>query len=599
MKSQKLEQLRRCNKLLKSKSWIIYQDFLSVLLRSTTHPKAAELLGLLNSKDFDGLMMCADSISSTSYRTAEEHLLLNQLSAVIRKYPFPQGVLSFDPRVKATSTFKSAEHRCSWVNRRFSLFQKKRSPHEYALDKARSWISYVLGPTDLSAIWDLCDFGPGASVGIHGNATNSARKLLAKEWSVSPSAFHYAYASMSRDEHIVELLSQRSEGPYFCRDNFELFKAIKSKARMMDNNKIAFVPKTALTERTIAVEPLLNGYVQKGIDQFLRKRLKRVGIDLSDQSLNQELARKGSLANQSDPYVTIDLSSASDSVSLELCRYMLPSSWFELLNSTRSKYYELDGTLHRYHKFASMGNGFCFPLETLLFASLCEVVYSESNRVPDYSVYGDDIIVRQSVANRLIDLLSICGFRVNTNKTFLSGPFRESCGADWFEGKDVRPMSLDYAFDSLENIFKFCNLSTSKGAWECIFYEAREFLMSFIPRSLYFSRPYKGQVDTAIEVPWDVFMSSPFSRYSRKTFSWSWMEIMKSSFPDNPVKSFQGYNVALIRGALTGSKSSHPFAERRKTCTKIRRISPSSGWSLELPGENWSSSWFRMKGIII
>jgi hypothetical protein len=227
-----------------------------------------------------------------------------------------------------------------------------------------------------------------------------------------------------------------------------------------------------------------------------------------------------------------------------------------------------------------MGNGFCFPLETLIFASLCETAYQESSLPSDYSVYGDDIIVRKSVANRVVELLKLCGFTVNRDKTFLSGPFRESCGADWFKGEDVRPINLDYAFDSVENIFKFCNLTRSKGTLEGIFLEANEFLISLIPRSLLFTRPFKGNVDSALEVPWDVFMASSFSRYDRKINGWSWIEILKSAWPDVPVSRLPSYDVALMRGAITGSMSSVPFAERRKSRTKLRRVSHSGAVSL-------------------
>lgn len=589
MKSPKLLQLRRCNSLLKDRAWSNYQTFLRHLLRSIQHEKAKELLAFLDAENYDGLVELADSISSAVWRTAGEHRLLNQLSSVIRKYPFPKGSVSFDPLGKATATFLSAEHKCSRVNRRFSLFLTKRSPHERSLDCARKWISYVLGDVKLPEIWDLCDFGPGASMGIHGNATNSARKILAKTWSVTPSALYYSLAALSRDNYSWELLTKNRGSPYFAWDPDLYRSEFLARARVCDNNKVTFVPKTAKTLRTIAVEPLLNGFVQKGIDLFIRKRLKRVGIDLSDQLKNQELAKNGSLPGQADPYVTIDLSSASDSVSIGLCRYMLPEEWFDLLNSLRSHRYELNGTLNTYHKFMSMGNGFCFPLETLIFASLCHAAGRSIGALDDFSVYGDDIIVRSSVAGPLLELLRVAGFKVNESKTFLKGPFRESCGADWFEGEDVRPLSLDYAFDSIENIFKFCNLARSKGTWECVFFESLEFLQTLIPKGLYFTRPYKGNVDTALEVPLDVFLSSPFSRWSRKTQSWSWMEIQKSAWPDYPVMQFTGYNIALMRGALTGSTSPIPFAERRKTCTKIRRLSPSAGWSIWLPGEIWVS----------
>jgi len=145
-------------------------------------------------------------------------------------------------------------------------------------------------------------------------------------------------------------------------------------------------------------------------------------------------------------------------------------------------------------------------------------------------------------------------------------------------------MSLDYAFDSLENIFKFCNQSRSKGTWEGILKQGVDFLVTLIPRDVLFVRPYSGQIDTALEVPLDVFMASSFARYDRNVMSWSWIELLKTASPDIPVKRVAGYNVALMRGALTGVMSPIPFAERRKTRTKIRRLAYSGATSNWVPG---------------
>jgi len=310
----------------------------------------------------------------------------------------------------------------------------------------------------------------------------------------------------------------------------------------------------------------------------MRNKLKRVGIDLRDQSRNQKLSEQGSLEWElEDPYVTIDLSSASDSISVGLCRNLLPPEWFCYLNSIRSHSYLLNGDLHRYHKFVTMGNGFCFPLETLIFASLCVTAYNEVGRKPDYSVYGDDIIVRRSVADRVLLLLGVCGFKANPKKTFLEGPFRESCGTDWFSGEDVRPVNLDYAFDSFENIAKFCNIVRSKGAWQGILNQGVEFLHTLIPKELFFCRPFTGPPDTAFEVPFDIFLSSPFSSWDPSIQGWSWLEVQKTPVRDFAVRSMQRYSVVQLRGALTGSSSSKPFTIRRKTSTKIRRVRGTCG----------------------
>jgi len=387
MKSQRLEQLRRCNNTLKVRSFDTYRTFLKALLSSTNIPQSQQLLDLLLTERYTELVELADSFASTSCRTKSEHLLLNQLCAVIRKYPFPPGSVSFDPEKTALQTFLASEHKCKRVNRRFSLYRKLRSPHEYALNQARSWIAYVLGDFILRDVYDLCAFGPGASVGVSGSATNLARKILSEEWTVTPGAYYYSRSALLIDDHVHEYLNRENDSRYYSFDNLLFNERFERRAKVIDYNKIAFVPKTAKTHRTIAVEPLLNGYLQKGVDSLMRKRLKRVGINLSDQTVNQNLAREGSVLGQPDAYATIDLSSASDSISVELCRYLLPPEWFAFMDSIRSRSYVLKGNNTPYEKFTTMGNGFCFPLETLIFASLCNVAYGESKLKPDFSVY--------------------------------------------------------------------------------------------------------------------------------------------------------------------------------------------------------------------
>lgn len=576
MKSNRWEQLRRCNQHLRKHAFSTYVRLLEVLCSSTQGEAALTLSQKIRDKDWTGLVLEADRIASVEYSSLHEHRVSNQLASLIRKYPWPKGSVVFDPEAKALETFQKADRKCGRLNRKFKLFDTLRSPHEQALHSARSWIAYVLGDFNLAAAQSECDFGPGASVGIHGSATNPARKLLSKGWSVTPGASIYAYRAMFEDTHIVELLNRNEANAFYAHDPAEFRSRFASKVAIVDYNKITFVPKSAKTDRSIAIEPLLNGYLQKGVDLLMRKRLRRVGIDLSDQTRNQELAREGSLKGVVDPYVTIDLSSASDSVSIGLCRNLLPPEWFEYLSAIRSPSYELRGEVIRYNKFASMGNGFCFPLETLIFASVCHAAYVESSRKPDFSVYGDDIIVRQSVATRVLDLLRMCGFAPNTGKTFLKGPFRESCGADWFEGEDVRPLNLDFAFDSLESLFKFINQGRSKEWWNTILAEGLDFLETLIPSNLRLVRPYPGNTDSALEVPFDVFLASPFSRWDRDTQCWSWLELKHTAMPDKGVAGLWGFNTVLMRGALTGSLSSLPFAERRKVRTKFVRVKSSA-----------------------
>jgi hypothetical protein len=530
------------------------------------------------------MILYADSLVELKHSTAAEHFAASQAAALIRKYPYPSVQLTTDAKDEAIRKFVASEHKCMRTNALFRCLNK-RNPYSDGLEKARRWIAYVLGDKpDLRDIYSLCSWGPGASIGVSGVLTNRARKLLSHSWSVTPGALLYARSAMITDQHIVELLNKEPEDTRpVCLDPDLFYQRFRDRLSVCNYNKIAFVPKTALVDRTIAVEPLLNGFVQKGTDLFMRKKLKRVGIDLSDQSVNQRLAREGSVPDQTDPFVTIDLSSASDSISIGLCRYLLPPDWFDFLNSIRSPCYLLEGEKFTYHKFTSMGNGFCFPLETLIFASLCVATRVDARPKHDFSVYGDDIIVKRSTLTDLLKLLKVCGFKVNTRKSFFEGPFRESCGADWFEGRDVRPISLDYAFDSVENIFKFCNLVRAREITSDFFYEHLEYLEALIPPELLFTRPYKGDVSTALEVPFDRFMTSRYAKFDSNIHSWSWLEIIRRGKADRLASRLRGYHVALMKAAIEGSSSQSPFTERRNTRTKIRRNAYSGATSTWMP----------------
>lgn len=571
MKSEVKQGLTELNSRLRASSWDTFQKLIVTVLKSNPVDETDVILAHIERGAWTEVLDWADGLVSTVYRTPREHRVYHQFAAIIRKYPFPPGVLIRDPEGAALAKFHSAEHRCRRVNQRFLCYRKVRSPHERVLSRARDYVSYVLGGFSLSEVWDNAGFGAGASLGVHGNCTNLARKLLSREWTVTPGAYYYASAALKTDMHLLELLNKEPGKEQYSVDQDLFNKRFREKAKLVGHNKISFVPKDATTHRVIATEPLLNGYLQKGVDEVMRKRLLRVGIDLKNQSHNQKLARKGSLMGDDAGWATIDLSSASDSVSTELCRFLLPPDWFDFLNSVRSHAYSLNGNISAYHKFVSMGNGFCFPLETLIFASLVHACHNDADSFDRFLVYGDDIIVESHVFQPLIELLTICGFKVNPKKTFAKGPFRESCGADWFKGEDVRPIILDYPLDSWEAFAKFCNGCRSKESWNAFFGEAQVMLHALIPSDRKLVRPWVGNPDSAFEVPFDAFMSSPFSRYSRKTRTWSWLEAQKQAVPDNSVRSHASYDVALIAGVMRGAQSSCPFSERFTSRTKLKR----------------------------
>ncbi len=198
--------------------------------------------------------------------------------------------------------------------------------------------------------------------------------------------------------------------------------------------RMSFVPKTSEVDRIIAIEPTGNQFLQSIVGTFIRSRLKsRAGIDLNDQTRNQD----GAFRAVVDDLATIDLESASDSVSTELVRWLLPPDWFSLLNQLRSPFVRIGDDRWRYlEKFSSMGNGFTFELESLIFWAICTSVVESRNVL----VYGDDMIVPQGDASKVVALLEACGFVINKDKSFFSGSFYESCGRHYYDLHDVTPV---------------------------------------------------------------------------------------------------------------------------------------------------------------
>lgn len=235
-------------------------------------------------------------------------------------------------------------------------------------------------------------------------------------------------------------------------------------------NRLHFVPKRADISRLICIEPSLNQFCQLGFGAHLEKRLGRYfGIYLDRQpEISRELARRGSV---DDNLVTIDLESASDSLSLRMLEQFLPRDFLSWLKLFRSPVTTVRGEQVTLNMVSTMGNGYTFPLQTMLFASVVFAcaryrgveLHRSSTREMNYSVFGDDIICPRVIAGDVMRVLKHLGFKINAEKTFVEGPFRESCGSDWFLGQNVRPVFLK-RLDTQQDRYIAINLLNSWSA---------------------------------------------------------------------------------------------------------------------------------------
>lgn len=274
--------------------------------------------------------------------------------------------------------------------------------------------------------------GPGASLGANGADFYS--KLFSSKLTATSFEVYYQYAERC------------TKVPIWGQAEFSRLMAY-GLPEIVSESRVTFVKKDSTQSRSICTEPSLNMFFQLGLGEILTARLRSFfGIDLRRQpQRNVRLARIGSINGS---VVTIDLESASDSFSRCLAFDILPGWFFNLLEEYRTPYTKIKGQQVALNMVSTMGNGFTFPLQTMLFASVVRAVASSmrihlgraSSRKSKWGVFGDDIICPTEMSDRVVRLLSLIGFRVNREKSYTEryGRFRESCGGDFYMGHNVR-----------------------------------------------------------------------------------------------------------------------------------------------------------------
>jgi hypothetical protein len=383
---------------------------------------------------------CQPASYNSANRFRDDYLATNLLS----KSVFLNT--SIDKKKVALEKFFLFEEQCHLTNTRFrnlSLDPQFKGSNVWLLNATRRKIDRILGGFNPDEFVDSCCWGPGNSTSLTGEEVSAFNKFHSESgitrdlYSLVGSWFSVAYPTWAR----LFTPEVRPQGHDF---HFQV------------GNKVITVPKNAKTDRVIAVEPGINLWFQQGVGNMIKRRLGRVGIDLTDQKRNQTLAydasKDGSLA-------TVDFSSASDSIALAVVEDLLPPRWFALLDCCRSKYrVGEDLKAVWWNKFSSMGNAFTFPLQSLIFyaaaVSCCEYLGISKEKV---SVYGDDVIIPVGAYDLFSEFSAFLGFTVNGLKSFFSGPFRESCGAHYYEGIDCKPLYLKDRIGAFRHVFRTAN----------------------------------------------------------------------------------------------------------------------------------------------
>jgi hypothetical protein len=394
--------------------------------------------------------------------------------SLLSKYPLLQS--GINTRAVAMETWARAEDACRATNHKLASRRWQSEP-EYSWDRevlkvAGDYCRSVLGDFSWDSAYLHCDYGPGASIGVPSVRRALRYKIGAKKPTATGTCESLYAAYLRYNERLARFTEQHDVRPEW-----------------VDGNRVTTVPKSAKTDRVIAIEPLLNMFFQKGIGGLMRLRLLRFGCNLNDQSVNRALALEGS---KNGLVATLDLSSASDTVSRGLVQTLIPEDWLVAMNTVRSAHSVLDGERYFLQKYSSMGNGFTFELESLIFLSIAQAIRKlafPAIKSHQISVYGDDIIVPVEMATTLANSLAACGFTVNSKKSYWHGSFRESCGMHGFGGADVTPVYIKSKVDCPERSLWLLNsvrrlahrsLGTGYGC-DSRFREAWELIFSSLP----------------------------------------------------------------------------------------------------------------------
>lgn len=401
-------------------------------------------------------------------------------------------------------------------------------------------------------------FGSGATAeGLSLNERLSIRQWPSRSEIFFPSSYHTSYSEDDTDSFAgISFLSEAEELPV----------------------RVVQVPKTLKSPRTISVEPsfmmLQQQSVAKPLMDYLESdRFPYRSIRFTDQTVNRDLARRGSIDGS---LATIDLSDASDMVGNDLVKrlFQVCPTFLEYIQVSRTRRAQLPGrsSLHELEKFASMGSALCFPIEAMVFftIALTALVKRSGRRLSttlladcaaSISVYGDDIIVPAETAPDVMAMLEAFGLKINHDKSFSTGFFRESCGGDYYKGVDVTPTYVrqwDFSGNTreasiVEAYVSLANQLYWKGLWH-----ASQSIRSLLEGNL-------GSDLLPISAYDEGFLSFASCRVSTGCFRWDpdRSGFSVRAYSSNPSK--RADSVQDIRGFILGCFQSDHHLERRRS----------------------------------
>ena len=375
-------------------------------------------------------------------------------------------------------------------------------------------------------------------------------------------------------------------------------------------SRLLAVPKTAKGPRLIAAEPTGHQWCQQFIKRFLEERLQGLFgtnfVSFRNQELSQVLVSKASLDKS---LATVDLSSASDRLSCWVVEraFRENQSLLKALHASRTRWVcdaidkKASPNYFVAKKFASQGTAVTFPVQSIIFLIIaltacgfeatgpedflcndrfCKSIARFRNKV---RVFGDDIIIPKYGYVVLTGLLHTLGLKVNLNKSFVKGHFRESCGMDCFKGVNVTPIKTTKLEatgpQSRQSLIDYSNNLFKAGLWN-----AARAVESIIPRWVVTNLPVIGIDCGSVGLfsytgtNYDHLRKRYNNRYQRYEYRAYGITSRAKRKPTNTLSGVLQY---ITEAPLPTSKWVHGIPERSKTSDGLRWDSRYSTFSVK------------------
>jgi phenylpyruvate tautomerase PptA (4-oxalocrotonate tautomerase family) len=399
--------------------WLsLHEDFSRFFPETELYPKARAALLERDLKGFRSNLHCEKGLLPP-----HRFKVRVQLEDLLKRYRFAQDVFTDDELESMTiDKYLSTQVRLGQLNYTGELTHR-------VLQKARMLCKSILGEFPKEDIYNYARFGRKSSIGCPLSLAYIDHKLTdVRAFTGSFQCASWFMREIKTDPVLQEIVAALPR------------KEVDANTKHTFLNLVN-VPKSWKIHRAITPLTLLDLFYSYGVGGIITDRLKEhANLDISRlQERHRRLVKKLSLTTT---HATADLSSASDSITSVLLNRVLPRPWYNAVKMACTHQISINDKLYYTESVLPMGNGMTFPLETLVFYVLIKAIGELAGITGIFSVYGDDLIYPSKLHKFVARIFPSIGLCLNMDKTYVSYPFRESCGEDFYRGVSVRPFML-------------------------------------------------------------------------------------------------------------------------------------------------------------